>query len=216
MECAAKGLNCSSPHLLQLQRKSIMGKSFCYNTERRYRPVTTRSLVKGLHHQCLDAVNNKEAAKRRKSDTHLQHIALHCLGWSWGWPCTEMNSKKMYTKKMLILHINKQMHWSLKSGRLCRNHFKRVHQLVPWMPFQITATSGRGLTSLKMIISSTIGKRAQVDFINYIRCPFLGYRRILQYVDHHSGFAQVAQLKRKTAKLTGRALIGIVSTAVVP
>jgi hypothetical protein len=80
MECAAKGLNCSSPHLLQLQRKSIMGKSFCYNTERRYRPVTTRSLVKGLHHQCLDAVNNKEAAKRRKSDTHLQHIALHCLG----------------------------------------------------------------------------------------------------------------------------------------
>jgi len=72
------------------------------------------------------------------------------------------------------------------------------------------------LHPLKMMISSTIGKRAQMDLIDYRRCPCLGYRWILRYVDHHSGFAHVAPLKRKTAKQTGRALVRIMAATVIP
>ncbi len=34
-------------------------------------------------------------------------------------------------------------------------------------------------------------------------------------MDHHSGFAHVAALKKKTAKQTGRAIVRILSTAVI-
>jgi hypothetical protein len=47
------------------------------------------------------------------------------------------------------------------------------------------------------------------------RKPDKGYRWILCYVYHHSGFAHVACLKRKTSLLVGRALIKIMSTAVI-
>jgi hypothetical protein len=72
------------------------------------------------------------------------------------------------------------------------------------------------LNPLKMIISNTIGKRAQMDLIDYRRRACLGYRWILRLVDHHSGFAHVAPLKRKTAKQTGRALVKILSSACIP
>ena len=75
---------------------------------------------------------------------------------------------------------------------------------------------GESLNPLKMIISNTIGVRAQMDLIDYRRKECLGYRWILRYVDHHSGFSHVAALKRKTAKQTGRALVRIMSTAVIP
>ncbi len=75
---------------------------------------------------------------------------------------------------------------------------------------------GEGLNPLKMIISNTIGVRAQMDLIDYRRKECLGYRWILRYVDHHSGFSHVAALKNKTAKQTGRALGRIMSTAVIP
>ncbi len=74
---------------------------------------------------------------------------------------------------------------------------------------------GESLNPLKMIISNTIGVRAQKDLIDYRRKECLGYRWILYYVDHHSDFSHVAALKRKTAKQTGRALVRILSIAVI-
>jgi hypothetical protein len=70
------------------------------------------------------------------------------------------------------------------------------------------------LNPLKMIISNTIGKRAQMDLIDYRRHACLGYHWILRLVDHHSGFAHVAPLK--TAKQTRRALVHILSSACIP
>jgi hypothetical protein len=72
------------------------------------------------------------------------------------------------------------------------------------------------LNPLKMIILNTIGKRTQMDLINYRQRACLGYHWILQFVDHHSGFAHVAPLKRKTAKQRGRALARILSSTCIP
>ncbi len=44
------------------------------------------------------------------------------------------------------------------------------------------------LNPLKMMISITIGVRAQMDLIDYRRKDCLGYRWILCHVDHNSGF----------------------------
>ncbi len=73
------------------------------------------------------------------------------------------------------------------------------------------------LNPLKMIISITLGKWAQMDIIDYRRHACLGYRWILRLVDHHSGFAHVAPLNRKTTKQQpGRALVCILSSACIP
>ena len=72
------------------------------------------------------------------------------------------------------------------------------------------------MNPLRMIISKTIGCRAQMDLVDFQRKPDKGFRWILRYVDHHSGFAHVACLKKKTSLLVGRALIKIMSTAVIP
>jgi hypothetical protein len=63
------------------------------------------------------------------------------------------------------------------------------------------------MSHLRVIISKTIGCWAQMELVNFQRKPDKGYRWILCYVDHHSGFAHVACLKRKTSLLVGRALI---------
>ncbi len=55
-----------------------------------------------------------------------------------------------------------------------------------------------------------------MDLIDYRRHACLGYYWILRLVDHHSGFAHVALLKRKTAKQIGRALVRILSLACIP
>ncbi len=43
-----------------------------------------------------------------------------------------------------------------------------------------------------------------------------GYKWMLCYVDHLSGFAHVAPLKTKKAAVVGRALVRILSTVVIP
>ncbi len=48
------------------------------------------------------------------------------------------------------------------------------------------------MNPLRMIISKTIGYRAQMDLVVFRRKPDKGYRWILCYVDHHSGFVHVA------------------------
>jgi hypothetical protein len=55
-----------------------------------------------------------------------------------------------------------------------------------------------------------------VDLIDYRRKECLGYRWILQFVDHHSGFSHVAALKRKTTQQRERALVRFMSTAAIP
>ena len=73
-------------------------------------------MVKWLSHWFLDAMDYKEGAIRRKLDTHLQHTVLHFNGRQWGWSCAEVDWEKkldVFTKKLLILPIHKQLHWSL-------------------------------------------------------------------------------------------------------
>jgi hypothetical protein len=66
-----------------------------------------------------------------------------------------------------------------------------------------------------MIISETIGSRAQMDFIDYSWKEWKGYKWILRYVYHLSGFVHVAPLKTKKTAVLGRAMICIMSTSVV-
>ena len=67
-----------------------------------------------------------------------------------------------------------------------------------------------------MILSNTVGSHAQMDLIDMSSQEFAGYKWILRYHDHHSGFAHVGVLHTKTAKECGKELIKILSTAIVP
>jgi hypothetical protein len=69
---------------------------------------------------------------------------------------------------------------------------------------------------LKMMISETIGSRAQMDLIDYRRREEDGFKWILRYIDHLMGFAHVACLKSKKAATVGQAMVKILSVAVVP
>jgi hypothetical protein len=55
-----------------------------------------------------------------------------------------------------------------------------------------------------------------MDLINYRRREENGFMWILRYVDHLTGFAHVACLKNKKAATVGRAMVKILSVAVVP
>jgi hypothetical protein len=63
------------------------------------------------------------------------------------------------------------------------------------------------MNPLQMISSKTIECQAQMDLVDFQRKPDKGYRWILCYVNNCSGFASL---------LVGRALIKIMSTAVIP
>ena len=69
---------------------------------------------------------------------------------------------------------------------------------------------------LQMMISDTIGSRAQMDLIDMRRKVVNNYKWILCYVDHHSGFAHIACLKNKKAETVGKEMVRILSTAVIP
>jgi hypothetical protein len=50
---------------------------------------------------------------------------------------------------------------------------------------------------LKFIMSETVGHRAQVDLISMESMEINGYKYILCYVDHLSGFSDVALMRTK-------------------
>ncbi len=54
------------------------------------------------------------------------------------------------------------------------------------------------------------------DELDHRRRDCLGYCRILCLVDHHSGYAYIVALKRKTAKETGKVLLHILSCSCIP
>ena len=64
---------------------------------------------------------------------------------------------------------------------------------------------------LKMILSETIGSRAQMDLIDMTSQQDNGYCWILRLIDHLSGFGAVKALKSKTSKECGIAIIQILS-----
>ena len=64
---------------------------------------------------------------------------------------------------------------------------------------------------LKMILSATVGSRAQMDLIDMTSQQDDGYCWILRLIDHLSGFGAVKPLKSKTAKECGIAIIQILS-----
>ena len=72
------------------------------------------------------------------------------------------------------------------------------------------------MNSLKMILSNTVGSCAQMDLINMSSQEFLGYKWILHYHNHHSGFAHVGIMTTKNAKGCGQELMKILSTAIIP
>ena len=78
------------------------------------------------------------------------------------------------------------------------------------------ATRESKMNPLRMILSNTIGRHAQMDLIDMSSQEFAGYKWILHYHDHHSGFAHVGVLHMKTAKECGKELMKILSTAIVP
>ncbi len=65
---------------------------------------------------------------------------------------------------------------------------------------------------LKMILSETIGSRAQMDLIDMTSQQDDGYCWILRLIDHLSGFGAVKALKSKTSKECGIAIIQILSS----
>jgi hypothetical protein len=67
-----------------------------------------------------------------------------------------------------------------------------------------------------MMISDSIGSRAQIDLVDMRRKVDKKYKWILHYVDNHSGFAHVACLKNKRAQTVGKEMSRILSTAVIP
>jgi hypothetical protein len=69
---------------------------------------------------------------------------------------------------------------------------------------------------LKMIISETVGCRAQMDLIHFNRFHEDGYCWILRCVDHHSSFGNVAALKSNSSKEVTQELIKILGSAVRP
>jgi hypothetical protein len=69
---------------------------------------------------------------------------------------------------------------------------------------------------LQMMISDTIGSRAQMDLIDMRRKVVNNYKWILRFVDHHSGFAHIACLKNKKAETVRKEMVQILSTAVIP
>ncbi len=69
---------------------------------------------------------------------------------------------------------------------------------------------------LNMIISETIGSRAQVGLVDLSRRPDSDYKYVLRYVDHHSGFSHVAPLVDREAETVGLELVKILSSAVMP
>ena len=66
-----------------------------------------------------------------------------------------------------------------------------------------------------MILSATIGKRAQMDLIDMTsQSDPLGYCWILRLIDHLTGHGHVRPLKTKTAEECGKAVIQILSSSV--
>jgi hypothetical protein len=64
---------------------------------------------------------------------------------------------------------------------------------------------------LCMIISETVGKRGQMDLLDFTSSPdpVTGDKWILRLSDHHSGYGQVRALQNKTAHLTSIGVIQI-------
>ena len=83
----------------------------------------------------------------------------------------------------------------------------------------ICASTRRKITAkqrpLKMILSETIGKRAQMDLIDMSsqQDPD-GYKWILRLIDHLSGHGHVRPLFTKTALECGTAIIQILSSSI--
>jgi hypothetical protein len=67
-----------------------------------------------------------------------------------------------------------------------------------------------------MMISDTIGSRAQMDFRDMRRKAVNYYKWILHCVNRHSGFAHVDCLKNKKAETVGKKMLQILSMAVIP
>ena len=72
------------------------------------------------------------------------------------------------------------------------------------------------MNPLNMILSDTIGRRAQVDLIDMRSQEYDGYTWILRYRDHLSGYSHVAPLFSKESIEVGFEVVKIMSSTVIP
>jgi hypothetical protein len=125
---------------------------------------------------------------------HKTHIAL-------------MHSRDIRVHKLTI-----DKHW----WGITETAIRAYSELCPECLHSGKPLKAEEMAPLNMMISNSIGSRGQMDLIAYWRRPENGFKWILRYVDHLSGFAHVACLKNKTSKTVGRAMVRILSTAVLP
>jgi len=82
--------------------------------------------------------------------------------------------------------------------------------------FPCRKRTAKSRAPLRMILSPTFGHRAQIDLIDMQTKAIHGYKYILRYVGHLSGFAHVACCCTKSAQEVGLKLIHILSTTITP
>jgi hypothetical protein len=69
---------------------------------------------------------------------------------------------------------------------------------------------------LKFIMSPMVGHHAQVDLVSMESMSIQGYKYILQYVDHLSGFSHATIMRSKKGEEAGAKLIQFFSTTTIP
>jgi hypothetical protein len=77
-------------------------------------------------------------------------------------------------------------------------------------------TTKAKMNPLNMIMSDTIGRRAQIDLIDMRSQEYDGYNWILRYRDHLSGYSHVALLFSKESIEVGFEVLKIMSSTVIP
>lgn len=186
-------------------------------TEQEYDDICTvlQGWVVGVRHSPLHTKWNQNYTL---SDNTTRSTALR-------WTKNNKNLR-VATKEQIFAII---MNTHIESGHGIDS--RRIHQLISKTWYGITredvelavglcpiciASQTRKITAkqkpLKMILSVTVGKRAQMDLIDMTSQQDPGgYCWILRLVDHHSGFGATKPLKSKTSKECAIAIIEILS-----
>ncbi len=93
---------------------------------------------------------------------------------------------------------------------------KVYRDLCPVCLKQTKPSKAESLGQLQIMISDTVGSRAQMYLVDIHRRQVSNYKWILRYVDHHSGYSHIACLRNKKAKTVGLELIQILTAAEIP
>lgn len=187
-----------------------------YDARQEQLKFPSKVLSQEEYDHALAVISNWEANKKRSTEEkaigrkYSHQVASHNSSL-----VDKKSNRKIVLKNDLFDIINRCHSFQLKHGKDPRP----VHGAIKQDYYGITeediktfislcpiCTASRNKISakmqpLKMILSSTVGKRAQMDLIDMTSSPdhINGYKWILRLIDHHSGYGQVRPLKNKTA-----------------